>query len=88
MTTDQMIHRAKRAEQLHKRLTEVEQEREATGLYEEALEARRLRLEHEAAALYWRSRARASPPRAPTRPRSSLRAVPTGPLRYQCVGER
>jgi hypothetical protein len=57
MTKEQMIHRAKRAEQLHKRLAEVEQERQATGLYEEALEARRLRLEHEAAALYWRSRA-------------------------------
>lgn len=57
MTQEQMIHRAKRAEQLRKRLAEVEQEREATGLYEEALEARRLRLEQEAAAEYWRSRA-------------------------------
>jgi hypothetical protein len=57
MTKEQMIHRAKRAEQLHRRLFEVEREREATGLYEEALEAQRLRLEHEAAALYWRSRA-------------------------------
>jgi hypothetical protein len=62
MTTEQMIHHAKRAEQLHKRLTEVEQEREATGLYEEALEARRLRLEHDAAALYWRSRASGGAP--------------------------
>ena len=62
MTTEQMIHRAKRAEQLHKRLTEVEREREATGLYEEALEARRLRLEHGAAALYWRSRANGGAP--------------------------
>jgi hypothetical protein len=57
MTKEQMIHRARRAEQLHRRLSEVEREREATGLYEEALEAKRLRLEHEAAALYWRSRA-------------------------------
>jgi len=40
----------------------VEQEREATGLYEEALEARRLRLEHDAAALYWRSRASGGAP--------------------------
>ena len=57
MTKEQMIHRAERAEQLRRRLAEVEHEREATGLYEDALEARRLRLEHEAAALYWRSRA-------------------------------
>jgi hypothetical protein len=62
MTTEQMLHRAKRAEQLRERLTEVEQEREATGLYEEALEARRLRLEHEAAAFYWRSRASGGTP--------------------------
>jgi hypothetical protein len=62
MTKEQMIHRANRAEQLRERLSEVEQEREATGLYEEALEARRLRLEHEAAALYWRSRASGGTP--------------------------
>jgi hypothetical protein len=62
MTKEQMIHRAKRAEQLRERLTEVEQEREATGLYEEALEARRLCLEHEAAAFYWRSRASGGTP--------------------------
>ena len=35
MTKEQMIHRAERAEQLHRRLAEVEHEREATGLYEE-----------------------------------------------------
>jgi hypothetical protein len=62
MTKEQMIHRAKRAEQLHRRLFEVEREREATGLYEEALEAKRLRLEHEAAAQYWRSRANGGTP--------------------------
>ena len=62
MTKEQMIHRAERAEQLHRRLAEVEHERESTGLYEDALEARRLRLEHEAAALYWRSRANGGTP--------------------------
>lgn len=62
MTKEQMIHRAERAEQLHRRLSEIEQEREATGLYGEDLEARRLRLEHEAAALYWRSRANGGAP--------------------------
>ena len=36
---------------------ELEREREAAGLYEEALEARRLRLEQEASIIYWRSRA-------------------------------
>jgi hypothetical protein len=57
MTTEQIIHRAQQAEQLLERYTELEREREAAGLYEEALEARRLRLEQEAAVVYWRSRA-------------------------------
>jgi hypothetical protein len=62
MTPDQMLHRAQRAEQLRKRLAEVERDREATGLYEEALEARRLRVEQKAAAVYWRSRAAGAQP--------------------------
>ena len=57
MTTEQMMYRAKQAEQLEQRFAELQQEREGDGLYEEALEARRLRLEQEAAAIYWRSRA-------------------------------
>ena len=57
MTTEQMIYRAHQAEQLLGRYTQLEREREAAGLYEEALEARRLRLEQEASVTYWRSRA-------------------------------
>ncbi len=57
MTTEQMIYRAQQAEKLLGRYRELEREREAAGLYEEALEARRLRLEQEAAVIYWRSRA-------------------------------
>jgi hypothetical protein len=57
MTTEQMIYRAKQAEHLLDRYRELESEREAEGLYEEALEARRLRLEQEASIIYWRSRA-------------------------------
>ena len=57
MTTEQMIYRAKQAEHLLGRYQELEREREDAGLYEEALEARRFRLEQEAAIIYWRSRA-------------------------------
>jgi hypothetical protein len=57
MTTEQMIYRAQQAEHLLDRYSELEQEREAAGLYEEALEARRLRLEQQAAISYWRERA-------------------------------
>jgi hypothetical protein len=57
MTTEQIIYRAQQAEQLLERYIELEREREAAGLYEEALEAQRLCLEQEAAATYWRSRA-------------------------------
>jgi hypothetical protein len=57
MTAEQMIYRAQQAKQLLERYTELEREREAAGLYEEALEARRFRLEQEAAVIYWRSRA-------------------------------
>ena len=57
MTQEQMIYRAQQAENLRERYTELEQERERAGLYEEALEARRLRLEQEASVLYWRDRA-------------------------------
>ena len=61
MTTEQMIYRAKQAEHLLDRYRDLEREREdvarAKQLYEEALEARRFRLEQEAAITYWRSRA-------------------------------
>jgi hypothetical protein len=57
MTEQQMIHRAEQAEHLRERYEELERERERSGLYEEALEARRMRHEQEAAAFYWRSRA-------------------------------
>jgi hypothetical protein len=57
MTPEQMIYRAQQAQNLLERYTELEAERESAGLYEEALEARRLRLEQEASIVYWRSRA-------------------------------
>jgi len=57
MTAEQMIYRAQQAEHLLDRYRELEQERESEGLYEEALEARRFRLEQEAAVMYWMSRA-------------------------------
>ena len=56
MTTEQMIYRAQQAEHLLDRYRDLERERENAGLYEEALEARRFRLEQEAAIIYWRSR--------------------------------
>ena len=62
MTTEQMIHRAERAEQLKQRFTEFELEPERDGLYEQALEAQRLCREQEAAARYWRERADGSAP--------------------------
>lgn len=57
MTTEQIIYRAQQAEHLRERFTELEQERERSGLYEQALEARRMCHEQAAAAIYWRSRA-------------------------------
>jgi hypothetical protein len=57
MTSDQMNYRAQQAEHLLERYTELEREHQSAGLYEEALEARRLRLEQEAAVSYWRDRA-------------------------------
>jgi hypothetical protein len=57
MTSDQMNFRAQQAEHLLQRYTELEHEHESAGFYEEALEARRLRLEQEAALSYWRERA-------------------------------
>ncbi|HEY6637508.1 MAG TPA: hypothetical protein VIZ61_07490 [Solirubrobacterales bacterium] len=57
MTSDQMNYRAQQAEHLLERYSELEREHESAGLYEEALEARRLRLEQEAAVSYWRERA-------------------------------
>jgi hypothetical protein len=56
MTTEQMIYRAQQAEHLLDRYRDLEREREDAGLYEEALEARRFRLEQQAAIIYWRSR--------------------------------
>ncbi len=53
MTSDQVNYRAQQAEHLLERYTEIEREHESAGLYEEALEARRLRLEQEAALSYW-----------------------------------
>lgn len=57
MTPEQMNHRAQQAERLLERYRELEREREAGGLYEDALEARRLCLEQEASVIYWRARA-------------------------------
>jgi hypothetical protein len=57
MTPEQMEYRVRQAENLLERYSELERERETAGLYEEALEARRLRLEQEASVAYWRSRA-------------------------------
>jgi hypothetical protein len=57
MTLEQMHYRAQQAERLLERYRELERERESAGLYEDALEARRLRLEQEASAIYWRGRA-------------------------------
>jgi hypothetical protein len=57
MTYEQMNYRAQQAEHLLERFSELEREHESAGLYEEALEARRLRLEQEAALSYWRDRA-------------------------------
>ena len=62
MTEQQMMFRAEQAEQLRERYVELERDRESSGLYEEALEARRMRHEHEAAAIYWRSRAEGATP--------------------------
>ena len=56
MTPEQMEYSAQQAEQLLERFRRLETEREKAGLYEEALEARRLRLEQEASVDYWRSR--------------------------------
>jgi ribonuclease D len=57
MTPEQIEYRAQQAEHLLERYTALERERETAGLYEEALEARRLRLEQEASVIYWRGRA-------------------------------
>ena len=57
MTSEQMDYRAQQAAHLLKRYTELEREHQSAGFYEEALEARRLRLEQEAAVSYWRDRA-------------------------------
>jgi hypothetical protein len=56
MTAEQIEYRVQQAENLLERYRDLEGERETAGLYEEALEARRLRLEQEASVLYWRER--------------------------------
>ena len=56
MTPEQIEYRAQQAQHLLERYRELELEREKAGLYEEALEARRLRLEQEASVEYWRER--------------------------------
>ena len=56
MTSEQIEYRAQQAQHLLERYREIEHEREKAGLYEEALEARRLRLEQEASVYYWRER--------------------------------
>lgn len=62
MTEQQMMFRAEQAEHLKGRYLELERQRERAGMYEDALEARRMRHEQEAAAIYWRSRADGSLP--------------------------
>ena len=62
MTEQQMAFRAEQAEKLKERYIELERERERAGLYEEALEARRMRHEQAAAATYWRSRVEGATP--------------------------
>jgi hypothetical protein len=57
MNREQMIYRARQAERLQDRYRQPEREREAAGLYEEALAARRVRMEQEAAISCWRERA-------------------------------
>ena len=57
MTAEQLNYRAQQAERLLERYRQLEREREAGGLYEDALEARRLCLEQEASVIYWRARA-------------------------------
>ena len=52
-----MNYRAQQAERLLERYRQLEREREAGGLYEDALEARRLCLAQEASVNYWRTRA-------------------------------
>ncbi len=52
-----MLDRAAKAERRGERYAEIERNCEARGLYEEALEAIRMRREHEATADYWRTRA-------------------------------
>jgi len=62
MTREQMLDRVQRAEQLFQRLSALEQEHEKAGLYEEALEMRRLRNDQQASVLYWRERANGGTP--------------------------
>ena len=56
MTFEQMEYRAQQAEASAGAVRELELRAREAGLYEEALEARRLRLEQEASVDYWRER--------------------------------
>jgi hypothetical protein len=57
MSHEQMLERAEKAKRRSERYAEIEHNCEARGLYEEALEAIRMRREQEATADYWRTRA-------------------------------
>jgi hypothetical protein len=57
MDPQRMREKAEKAERRSERYADVEERCQARGLYEEALEAERMRQEHAATALYWRDRA-------------------------------
>ncbi|MGZ5307891.1 MAG: hypothetical protein ACXWW8_07000 [Solirubrobacterales bacterium] len=57
MTHERMLEKAEKAERRCERYREIERRCEERGLYEEALEAERMRNEHVATLLYWRERA-------------------------------
>jgi hypothetical protein len=62
MDPERMLDKAAKAERRCERYADIEQRCQARGLYEEALEAERMRHEHSATALYWRERARTASP--------------------------
>ena len=57
MSNEKMLERAEKAERRCRRYAEIERRCEERSLYEEALEAIRMRREQEATATYWRERA-------------------------------
>ena len=58
MDPQKMLEKAAKAERRSERYADVEERCQARGLYEEALEAERMRYEHAATAHYWRNRAK------------------------------